>query len=77
MYIFYNIYLKYATFLRDNVVIFTTKKSPYFLGRFDALILLASVWIRRNEAFLSFGRHDLNMDVVLTGKEETLTNWEV
>ncbi len=70
MYIFYNIYLKLATFLRDNDVIFTTKNLPVFEGgSSDLLWLFSRVRIGRNEAFFGLGCHNLNVDVVLTGKE--------
>lgn len=40
------------------------------------LSLLFGVWIRSDKRFFGLGCNDLNVDVVLAGKEETLTDWE-
>ena len=41
------------------------------------LSLLFGVWIRSDKRFFGLGCNDLNVDVVLASKEETLTDWEV
>ena len=44
-----------------------------------ASILIGTLIVRVgcNESFLGFGRNNLDMHVVLTGKEEAVADWEI
>ena len=41
------------------------------------LLIFFGGWVSSDEAFLSLRSDDLDMDVVLAGKEEALADWEV